>query len=85
MHDSRTPVPHAPVASVQLHQGAITVVAAHAGFCATGSADRLLRLLSCDCRETCIEAAHESPVTGGGACEQQQQARAKGTTAWSPS
>lgn len=49
----------------QLHSGAVAALAAHAGFVASGSADRLLRLWGCDLQQASLEAQHEGPVTGG--------------------
>lgn len=48
----------------QAHAGALTALAVHAGFCATGSADGKLRLWGGDLREAYLEAGHEGAVTG---------------------
>lgn len=49
---------------VQLHDGPINSVAVHQGFCATASADRMLRLWGSDLQQLYMEAQHEGPVTG---------------------
>lgn len=48
----------------QAHDGALTALAAHAGFCVTGSADGRLRLWGGDLQEAYLEAAHNGAVTG---------------------
>ncbi|KAL4458496.1 hypothetical protein ABPG75_013361 [Micractinium tetrahymenae] len=50
----------------QAHAGALVALAAHDGFCVTGSADGKLRLWGGDLREAYMEAAHEGAVTGIG-------------------
>ena len=53
--------------AAQLHTGAVAVLAAHAGFVASGSADCLLRLWGSDLQQASMEAQHEGSVTGGAA------------------